>query len=104
MGKHKEAIECFDKALTISPDLDNIWVNKGITLTRLSLIEEALTCFEKAVELNPKVPLNWYNYGHSLSNLERFEESIQKYDRALALNPHYMDALNNKAFALVGIG
>jgi tetratricopeptide (TPR) repeat protein len=33
-------------------------------------------------------------------NLQRFEEALECYDKALGIDPYYVDAWNNKGYAL----
>lgn len=53
VGKYREALNCFDKALRINPGVSNIWLNRGIALVKLSEFEEAMDCFDRALQLNP---------------------------------------------------
>ena len=54
LGKHKEAIECFNKSLEINSINGVAWNNKGIILALLEKYEEAIECFDKAIEINPR--------------------------------------------------
>lgn len=48
---HQRAIECFDKALAIDPNLGYVWKYKGYSLNALNRKDEAQKCFRKAKEL-----------------------------------------------------
>jgi len=48
MGKYKEAIESFDKALESSPDDFKILKEKGIVLHKSGRYEEAIETYNKA--------------------------------------------------------
>ena len=50
MGKHKEAIECFDKAIEIDEKRTHAWLSKGIVLRTLEKHEDAILCLDKAIE------------------------------------------------------
>jgi tetratricopeptide (TPR) repeat protein len=54
MGRHLEAVKCYDKAIACDPSKATPWHNKGNCLSDMERNEEALACFEKAVELEPK--------------------------------------------------
>ena len=41
-GKHKEAIECFNKAISLKSDLSIAWAGKGMSLEELGNYEESL--------------------------------------------------------------
>lgn len=47
LGKHDEALACFDEALAIEPRYGHAWSNKGVALYYLGRNEEALKCFER---------------------------------------------------------
>ncbi len=53
LGKHKDAVECFDKALEINPNHRKTLSKQGILLAKLGKDEEAVVCFDKALEINP---------------------------------------------------
>jgi tetratricopeptide (TPR) repeat protein len=50
IGKHKEAIECFDKAIEIDEKKLHAWFSKGIVLQTLRKHKEAIECFDKTIE------------------------------------------------------
>ena len=49
-GKHKEAIECYDKVIELDPKDADTWYNKGIALQKLGRDDEAEECFDKERE------------------------------------------------------
>jgi tetratricopeptide (TPR) repeat protein len=53
LGKHREGIECYDKALEIDPKDSDAWNNKGTALGKLGRYNEAIECFDKALEIDP---------------------------------------------------
>jgi tetratricopeptide (TPR) repeat protein len=54
LGRHQEAIQCFDTALAIDPRNVDAWYNKGATLINLGRHQEAIQCLDKALEIDPK--------------------------------------------------
>ena len=54
LGRHEEAIRCFDKALELDPKNAAVWYNKGVSLAGLGRHEEAIRSYDKALELDPK--------------------------------------------------
>ena len=104
LGRHEEAIRCFDKALKLNPRLVNVWCNKGAGLKNLERLEESICCLNKALELDPNLVNGWYNKGNSLHSLGRYEESIRCFDKALELDPCYVAAWYNKGACLDSLG
>jgi len=104
LGKHEEAIKCFDRGLYINPKHAEAWNNKGLALINLGKHEEAIKCLNKALELNPQIEDAWINKGGALINLGSYEEAIECSDKALDINLERSEAWNCKGTALVSIG
>ena len=52
LGRKKEALESYDKALKINSNNVIVWNNKGILLSNSGRKEEALKCYIKAIRIN----------------------------------------------------
>jgi Flp pilus assembly protein TadD len=50
-GWLEEAVECFETAINIVPDLASAWHNKGITLMKLNRDNEAENSLDNAKKL-----------------------------------------------------
>ena len=104
LGKHQEAIVCYDRALEINPRDALAWSNKGFALSDLGKYQEAIICCDKALEINPRDALAWSNKGVALSKLDKYQEAIICCDKALEINPRYAGAWNNKGVDLLMLG
>ena len=105
LGRHDEALTCFERALEINPRLAMAWSNKGNALVRLGRPAEALTCYERALEINPRYARAWYNKGTALlGHLGRHAEALTCIERALEINPRYPEAWSNKGVTLKELG
>jgi len=103
-GEYEEALDSFDKALEMDPNLAEALYNKGCGLYCLGKSEEALIYFDKAVETNPDEDKAWYDKGTCLDSLRRYQEAITCYDRAIDIDSRYVKAFNNKGAALKKLG
>ncbi|WP_353571073.1 tetratricopeptide repeat protein [Candidatus Albibeggiatoa sp. nov. BB20] len=103
LGRYKEAIVSYDKALNIKPDNYKAWNNRGNALGQLGRNEEAIASYDKALNIKPDKHEAWYNRGNALGQLGRNEESIASYDKALNIKPDYI-SWNNRGFALGQLG
>jgi len=99
LGRIREALACYDRALKIDPQKADVWCNKGNACFAESRHEEALQCFDKAVAIDPKDMKSWCNRGVALKALGRLGEAVESYDKALALDPHDVKTWFNKANA-----
>ena len=54
IGKHIDAIRCFDKAKDLEHKMLDIWCNKGVAFSLLGWLKEALECFDMAIDIEPE--------------------------------------------------
>ena len=52
-GKLDEAIEAFNKTISLKPDDAEVYNNMGIALKHQGKLDEAIEAFKKAVSLKP---------------------------------------------------
>ena len=50
-GDTKNAMECYDRAIEIDPNLARAWLNKGVLYDNQGDAENAMKCKDKAKEL-----------------------------------------------------
>ena len=65
-GKLEEAIEAYNKALSIKPDYADAYYNLGIALQDQSKLEEAIEAYKKALSIKPDYADAYYNMGIAL--------------------------------------
>ena len=95
-----EAIECYDKVISLEPDHAPAYNNRGTAFKNLGRFHEALVSYERAIELQPHRPELLANRANALQELERLEEAIVCYDSVIALKPDYAEAYSNRGVAL----
>jgi tetratricopeptide (TPR) repeat protein len=88
-GKIREALDCYDEALTINPDNDVILNNKAIALISLNKCEESLICTQRAVQINPTAVEAWINMGIALDKLGQHPEASDALEQAVLLSPYH---------------
>ena len=81
------ALEKFNEALKLDPELPEAYINRGIALRRLEQYVEAVEDFDKALKLAPKSPEAFYNRGLSYSLSGVYDKALADYTRALKLAP-----------------
>ena len=87
LGRHEEALKCYDKALEICPLraelLERPLSKKGITLAKLGRHEEALKCYDEAIALLPR------ENDYRRSKLDPVEMNLAKADALSELGKQY---------------
>jgi tetratricopeptide (TPR) repeat protein len=99
LGKHKEAIEAYDKALKTRQNSDEVLANKGLELLKLAKHEEALKAFDEALEIKPDYKL-WASKGITLSKLDKPREALEACDKALEIKPDSYEVWTAKGVVL----
>jgi len=54
LGKHEDAIQCYNMAIKLDPDLSESYFNKGMTLIKMGKAQEAEPCIKYGVKLSSK--------------------------------------------------
>jgi len=104
LGRHEEAIYCYDEALALDPRNAAVWSNKGASLGILGRYEESIHCYDEALALDLRHVYAWANKGISLGSLGRYEDAILCFDKALELDPSNAAVWSNKGASLHSLG
>lgn len=70
LGKHKEALECYNRSLNLNPCNFDALNNKGISLVEMNRHQDAIECFDIVLSVNPKNSQAVYNKACEKSNLD----------------------------------
>ena len=84
MGQQKQALGIYEEGISKFPDSPQLYLNKGITLTRLGRYDRALKSMEKTIELNP-YHANAHNLIGRLNYHEHPVQSILAFSRFLLI-------------------
>ncbi|MEB3341139.1 tetratricopeptide repeat protein [Okeania sp.] len=102
-GRPKEAINAYNQALKIYPEMAEIWNNRGVALTRLKMFDEAIASYDRALQIQPDYADAWNNRGVSLIELQHYQEGINSFEQGIKVKPDYADAWNNRGVCLAKI-
>jgi tetratricopeptide (TPR) repeat protein len=100
LGKLEEAIEAYNKALAIKPDLAETYYNLGNALKDQGKLEEAVDAYNKAISLKPDLADAYYNMGNALKDQGKLEEAVDAYNKAISIKPDHAEAYYNMGIAL----
>lgn len=92
MQQNDRAVEAFETALRIQPNVPPICNNLGEAYRRMGRLSEAENLFRKALGLTPKFPEAAFNLGNTLKSQRRFTEALEWFQKAVDWRPNYANA------------
>lgn len=93
----REAIEAYQKALELYPQLSGAHVNIGTIYFNARKWREAQKHYEQALQSDPQYALAHFNLANLHEELGRSSLAITHYKKALEIHPSYADAHYNLA-------
>ena len=100
----KEAIKCYDKAISVDAKFADAHCDKGVALAELGNRSSALKSYARAILLDPEYAEAFYNQGISLLALGLTENAINSFRDAIRLNANFIMAELNIGVALTKLG
>jgi transitional endoplasmic reticulum ATPase len=99
IGEFDKAIEHYNKALELRPDLLETYFNRGLAYTRKGLYDKALEDMNKVIELNPDLAEAYYTRGLVHEYKLEYDLAILDYNKALEVDPKYGKAETQRQVA-----
>jgi tetratricopeptide (TPR) repeat protein len=94
--KYDVAINMYNQVITLNPDIEEVYVNRGSAYDYLEKYDEAIADYNKAIELNPKFALAYNNRGNAFNKLKQYDNAFKDYITAIELNPKFALAYFNR--------
>ena len=92
-GDIDSSLADYDAALTINPNMADIYIDRGSALMRVARYEEARTSFDKAVSLGgANAYMAYFNRAVAEEKAGNVAGAYQDYKQAVALAPDYQPA------------
>jgi len=91
-GKPEEALESFNRAISIDPTHPDGYLGRANTLNTLGRYRESLQDYERVIEINPEIANAYVNRAIAYSHLKEYEKAIADYERAFELDPELDDS------------
>ena len=101
MGKKEEALELYNKSISLDNNYFLAYYNKGICLSNLNLKEEAIIMYDKTISINNNFIDAYFQKGYCLYNIKKYEQALEVMDKVLELDPNYYQAYYEKGFCLL---
>lgn len=95
MGNIAEAIEAYEKALSLSPEALLPWNNLGKLYLGVNDLPKARQAYQSALKRNPDDVVAWVGLASVYEKMNLLQESIGAYRKALRIVPDYPQALLN---------
>ncbi|MDE5107800.1 MAG: DUF2225 domain-containing protein, partial [Trichodesmium sp. St17_bin3_1_1] len=102
MGKKKEGIEYYNKAIKLDPESAHLYYYwRGDLLYRQQDYKAALADYNQAIKLKPDNALYYSNRGDLFYSQKDYEKALADYDLAIEtieLNPHNVSSYSNSGY------
>jgi tetratricopeptide (TPR) repeat protein len=98
-GRHKEAIDEFEKVLLFDPNCVKAYNGIGISYDLLGDFPKAIEYYETALKLNPNLDYVYNNMGYSNLLQRNLDEAISLFKMAIALNGQHKKVHDNLGLA-----
>ena len=98
-GKFDEAIDGFNTAIELQPDLAVAYNNRGLAYVGKGEDEKGINDFNTAIELQPELAEAYNNRGNVYDDKGDFSKAINDFDMAIKLKSDFVDAYVNRGVA-----
>ena len=95
LGRQKEAIEAYKKAISFNPDYAEAHHNLGNALKDSGRLMEAIEAYDKAIKINQNLADAHNNKGCILKDLGNLDKAIESFKKAILAKPDFAEALYN---------
>ena len=98
------AVNAYDKALSLNPDLVVAYHNRGMVKITLGQWEAALADYDAAIARKPDYAEAYYSRAFVKEVLDQREAALADYDAAIAQKPDYNQAYYNRGMVKNALG
>jgi len=102
-GLYEEAIEIYDRVLSMNPESAHAWNNRGVALFKAGRTEEALESYDRSLKIDPDNLDALRNRGFVLMSAGRMEDALGAYELVIGAGGDEVD-MESMATVLVGMG
>jgi tetratricopeptide (TPR) repeat protein len=102
-GRVADALDCYDRAIALRPDLAAAHLNRGHALRSLARRAEAVSSYERAIAVNPQIIDAHTSRATALLELGRWMEALESAQSAVALGRDSAGVHTLCALALAGL-
>lgn len=103
-GNYSQAIEDFDKAIRLKPDVAEAFNNRGVAYDYKGDYERAIQDYDQVIKLRPDYAAAFNNRGLVYHEKGEYDRAIQDFDQAIRLKPGYAEAFESRGSAYLARG
>lgn len=103
-NRYDDAVESYEKALKIQPDMIAAWLGKAKVLRRMKRYDDALFANRKVLEIQPDHPKGLFGLGYTLRDIGFYKEAIAIFDQSLKIQPNSHHNWKHRGYALAKLG
>jgi eukaryotic-like serine/threonine-protein kinase len=104
LGKFRDAIVHYDRALELDPNNVRALHNKGLAFFGLNKFNKSIEFYDKALKVRPRSLDIILNKAISLNSLKKFETAKRLLDEIIMADPTNKKALNTRALSEFKLG
>lgn len=115
LKNYQAAVEDFDAAIKINPDMTVAFMARGVALYGAALAQEdqrlamqsisrAAADFDEAVRLNPRLAYAWFDKGCLLYSQRDYSQASECFSKAIELDPDLGAAFYNRGLCALSVG
>ncbi len=97
--QYEEAIKHYTEAITLKPDLDDAYNNRGNAYYKKEELDNAIRDYNTAIKLNPDDASTYNNRGNAYDKKGELDNAIRDYTEAIKRKPDYAEAHHNRGNA-----
>ena len=94
-GELKTAVQCYQEALRLKPDLVEALCNLGNAWREQGDFQQAIDCYQKGLAVNPASADLYNNLGLAHYQENKSDSALACFKKAIGLSPDFADAYNN---------
>ena len=103
IGMLDEAIEAYQKCISLKPDFADAYYNKGVAFQAKGKFDLSIEAYNKAILIKPDYPEAFNNMGVALKDQGKLDEAIEAFNKIIKLRPDHNEAYNNISIILKDI-
>lgn len=84
-----EAIEAYNKAIAINPNLAFAYNNSGVVYFNKGEYNIAIQDYNKAIAIDPKLAVVYRNRGEAYAAKGQYDKAVEDYNKVLTIDPDY---------------